>query len=271
MAHTQEGIPMDTLTTLDLDPFPIPFRPAIRRIHALHTLPRYQAAYIFGSVARGAVTAASDLDVHVVVDDPHPCTTINHPLIDGIPVDITFCSLEHLMTRTEREIAKAERIPMVAESLILFDKTGDLTRLRTTAQDARPTPTSPAAYPTIQFLVLHANNKVERFLCSDPVAALLVMHTSLSDLLHIHYDLQGRWRVSDKRLLGDLRLWDPCLADVVERLVRTADVPAKFAAWTELIAYILAPFGGRQPIAKHTCACAMCQHDLAMLFRSSAA
>jgi predicted nucleotidyltransferase len=262
---------MDAPDTFHADAFPLPFRPALRRIHALRTLPRYLAAYLFGSVARGAATAASDLDVHVVVDAAHPCATINHLLVDGVPVDITFCSLEQLMTRTQREIAKGDRIPMVAESLIIFDKTGDLTRFRSTAQDARPQPTPPAAYQTIQFLVWHTNNKVERFLASDPVAALLVMHTSLSDLLNIHYGLQGRWRVSDKRLLSDLHAWDPRLADVVERLVITTDVADKFAAWTELIDYILAPLGGRQPRATYTCACAMCQHDLALLVPSSVA
>jgi predicted nucleotidyltransferase len=250
---------------LQPDQVPARFRPAVERVQQLSVAERYQAAFIFGSVARGQATAASDLDVQVLVDQENACANINHPVIDGVKLDVTFMSLEQLAARTQREVERGERIPMVAESLVVFDKTGALTQLRASAQQARPKPCLPADHQLIQFLVFHANDKAERMLASDPLGALLVMHTSLNELLNAYYRIQSRWRVSDKRLLADLREWAPALAGLVERLIVTADAQAKFAIWSEIVDYVLAPLGGRQPIAENNCACTVCQVDLAML------
>ncbi len=251
--------------SFSLDQIPARFRPAAKRIQLLRAGERYQAAYIFGSVARDQATAASDLDVQVLVDHENPCANINHPMINGVKLDVTFMSLGQLTARTQREIEKGDRIPMVAESLVIFDKTGALTGLRADSQQARPKACLPADHQAIQFLIFHANDKAERMLTSDPLGALLVMHTSLLDILHTYYRIQSCWRVSDKRLLADLRGWAPALAGLVERLIITADVQAKFAIWSEIVDYVLVPLGGRQPIAENNCACAVCQEDLAML------
>ena len=248
-----------------IDRIPARMRPAVLRIQHLQARDRYQAAYIFGSVARGEATAASDLDVHVVIEHDNPCANINHPVINSVRLDLTFLSFEQLATRTQREIETGARVPMVAESVTVFDKTGALTRLRGSAQRARPKPCTPAEYPGIQFGVFHANNKAERLLKADPAGALLVMHISLSDVLKTHYRIESRWQVSDKRLLADLRGWDPTLAGLVERLVSTTDVVAKFSIWTDVIEHVLAPTGGRRTIEGANCSCDACQRDVAML------
>jgi predicted nucleotidyltransferase len=252
-------------TVFRLNQIPARFWPAVDRVQRLRAVERYQAAYIFGSVARGQAKATSDLDVHVLVDQENSCININHPVIAGVKLDVTFLSLEQMTARTQREIEKGNRIPMVAESLIIFDKTGELTDLRAAAQQACPIPCLPADHQAIQFIIFHANDKAERMLTSDPLGALLVMHTSLVDVLNTYYRIQSRWRVSDKRLLADLREWAPVLAGMVERLIVTADVQAKFAIWSEIVDYVVALLGGRQPIAENNCACAVCQGDLSML------
>lgn len=66
------------------------FVPAVRAVETLAAEDRYLAALVFGSVAEGTATHASDLDVRVVVDQDNPCTNINHPRIDGVKLDITF-------------------------------------------------------------------------------------------------------------------------------------------------------------------------------------
>lgn len=244
---------------------PARFRSALLRVQQLQAADRYQAAYIFGSVVRGDTTAASDLDVHVLIDREHPCTNISHPVIDGVRLDLSFFSFEQLATRTEREIAKGDRIPMVAESAIVFDKTGALAHLRASARRARPKPCTTAEYQGIRFGIFHANDKAARLVSSDPAGALLVMHGSLNDVLKIHYQIHGRWQVSDKRLLADLRGWDPVMASLVEHLVGTADVAAKFARWTDVLDHVMAPIGGRRTIADVNCPCDACRDDLAML------
>lgn len=252
-------------SSFQIDQIPARLRSAVLSIQHLQTADRYQAAYIFGSVARGEITAASDLDVHVLIDHENACASINRPIIKGVKLDLTFLSFEQLFTRTQREIEKGARIPMVAESAIVFDKTGALTRLRASAQDARPRSCTPAEYRDIRFEVVHANDKAERLMTTDPAGALLVMHISLTDVLNAHYQIRSRWQVSDKRILADLRDWDPILARLVERLVGATDVAVKFVVWTNVIDHVMAPIGGRQTIAGVECACNACQAGLAML------
>lgn len=237
----------------------------IAAICSLEQHERYVGAFVFGSVARGDDADQSDVDVQVVVRDDATCSSISHPVIAGRKLDISFLSMSALRQRTEDEIGKRERVPMVAESVILFDKTGDLTRLRTQAQRAQPRPFDPDRANWFQFLVHHANAKVERHLHADPLAALLVMHASLLDLLNIHYEIAARWRLSDKRLLTDLRQWDAPLAALVEQLVGEADAERKFAHWSRIVDHVLLPLGGRLPIAENTCRCDVCRTDLAAL------
>lgn len=255
---------MSDVERFEIDHILARFQPAVRRVQRLSTDERYQAAYIFGSVARDDTTPASDLDVQVLADDESTCTSVNHPIINGVKLDLTFWSWSRLTSRTQHEIEKGERIPIVAESLIVFDKTGDLTRLRADARQAHPKPCTTADVQEIQFAVYHVNDKAERFLSTDPPGALLVMHTGLRELLNTHYRIQSRWRVSDKRLLIDLRSWDPRLASLVERLVIVVNVSAKFAVWTEIIDYVMRPLGGRRSIAEINCACSQCRRDLAL-------
>ena len=80
--------------------------------------------------------------------------------------------------------------------------------------------------------------------------------------LKYHYQLQQRWWVSSKRLLADLYNWDTPLVQLIENFVATSDVQIKFADWSAIIDHILAPIGGRQPIAENNCDCEVCRQDL---------
>jgi len=224
----------------------------------------YRGAFIFGSVARGEATERSDLDVKVIVDQDNPCDNINHPVIGGVKLDLTFLSLAQLRRDTEREVARATRVPMLAESVIVFDTTGNLEALRAWARQATPPCATSADYQLLRFLVFHTHNKVARALESDPPAALLAMQLGLAELFDHYRRLQGRWEVSSKRLLPELRAADPPLARLVEAFVATADLHVKFRLWEDLVAYIARPLGGWAD-AENTCDCAVCRADLAAL------
>ncbi len=240
-------------------------RKVVEALRSLAAHERYQASFVFGSVARGDDTDQSDVDVQVIVGDDNHCPNINHPFVHGRKLDLTFLSFKQLEQRTQDEIDRRKRVPMVAESMIVFDKTGELTRLRAQAQQTQPKPFDPARTQLVQFLAYHANAKVEHHLAADPLAALLVMHTSLYDLLALHHEIAGRWHLSDKRMLADLRSWDPTLARLVEDLVGTSNTERKYAAWSRIVDHVLAPLGGPQPIEENNCACEVCRTDLAAL------
>jgi len=244
------------------------FRAALQTVQQLSAMDRYRGAFVFGSVARGDATETSDLDVRVLVEGESSCAALNHPTIARVKLDVTFLSLPQLADQTRQEIERGVRVPMVAESLIVFDKSGALARLQDSASAARPRPCSPEEQRALQTSMFHVNNKAERLLATDPSAALLVMHTSFFELLKIHYRIEPRWQVSDKRVLEDLRQWKPALAVLVERFVSTADVRTKFGVWTEIVDDVRARLGGRRPLSDANCPCEVCQGDLDALVAS---
>jgi predicted nucleotidyltransferase len=246
--------------------FPERFRAALQAIERLQSHDRYLGAFIFGSLARLEATERSDCDVQVIVNEENPCTNINHPVIDGVKLDLTFLSLSQLQARTQQEMEKRERLPIIAEAVIVFDKTNQLLPLQEQARQTQPLKTRSETLQFLHFMFFHGNDKVERNLEADPLTALLVMHVGLNEFLHYHYQIQGQWWVSSKRLLADLRSWDLPLAQLVEQFVTTCEVHTKFASWSAIVDHILEPLGGRQPIAENNCGCLVCQHDLSMLF-----
>jgi hypothetical protein len=245
---------------------PARFVAAYNAVAALDDVERYLGAFVFGSVARGTATAQSDFDVRVMIDEDNPCVNINHPVIGGVKLDLTFNSLAQLRRDTAQERTRATRLPMIAESLIIFDKTGALAALRDEARQATPPQATPDDHQLLRFLIKHADDKVQRALDADPAAALFAMHLGLAELLDIDRRLHGRWEVSSKRLLADLRQTDPELATLIERFVGIGEIGPKFAAWRAIIAQVARPLQGWEEV-ENICGCAVCQQDIAALLQ----
>ncbi|MGE5333848.1 MAG: nucleotidyltransferase domain-containing protein [Nitrososphaerota archaeon] len=247
---------------------PNKFWKGIEAVKALSSNPRYQAAFIFGSVAEGTSTDKSDLDVKVIVDEDNPCENINHPTFDDYKLDITFRSFLQIKRFTEDEITKGERAPNLAQGLILFDKTGELTALQETIRSTKPQKLEPKDYQFVQFMFYHANNKVERVLEDDPMSSLYSMHANIGEVLKLHFRLNGKWWVSSKNVLKRLDEWDSELAELVRRFVSTAEPEEKFGYWSAIIDHVTAQLGGRLPIAANNCDCKVCTRDLANLIQN---
>jgi predicted nucleotidyltransferase len=241
------------------------FKKGIAKITELSKQSRYQSAFIFGSVAEGTSNAKSDLDVKVIVDEDNPCENINHPTFDDYKLDITFRSFKQIRAFTEDEIKKGEREPNLARGVIVFDKTGELTKLQNEVRSIAPQKYTEKDYQFVQFMLYHANNKVERFLKDDPIASLYSMHANIGEVLKIHFKLNGKWWVSSKNVLKNLEGWDKQLAELVRHFVSTADVTEKYTHWSAIIDHVTKPMGGRQPISENNCDCAVCKQDLATL------
>lgn len=240
------------------------FNKAIKKVKALENHERYLGAFIFGSVARGEQTDKSDLDVKVLIDKDS-CENINHPFINDIKLDITFMSLEQMEDSMNRQVKKNERVPMIAESIILFDKTGKLKELKKKYQKIKPKKYTKADHQMVKFMTFHANDKIEKNLESDRALALLGMHLNLNDLIKTHYHLKGRWWIGAKRLFQDLNSWDKSLAKLLKAYVLEKDDKKKFKIWSKMIDHVLEPIGGRQNVEDNNCGCAECKKDLANL------
>jgi predicted nucleotidyltransferase len=241
------------------------FLPAVRAVEALAAGDRYVGALLFGSVAEGAAAEASDLDVRVLVADDNPCQAINHPRIGGVKVDITFCSLRQLEGQLEAEIEEGRRAPMVARGVILFDKTGSLAGVKARADAAQPPVYDPADAQLDRFMLHHANDKVQRALVDDPASALWSMHATVNDVIGIHYRVHGRFKVSSKKLLSDLDVWDAPLGELLRRFVSEGGPKRKFECWSAIVDHVGASFGSRLPLEENVCSCRVCAADLAAL------
>ena len=208
----------------------------------------------------------SDLDVWVVVNRAAGCTAINHPFIGGVKLDITFMTWAQLLERCAEERQRRERVPMLAESKIIFDKGGKLKRLKEQMLKVKPFRYTAKDAQSVQFEVYHWGQKVRRaLLAKDDDRALLSMHMGLPYLLKTHYRSCGRWWVSDKRLMADLATWDRPLVGRLKIFLRARAVRRKFAAWEGLVEHILRPWGGSVPIERINCNCKSCQKDRAAL------
>lgn len=216
-------------------------------------------------MAEGTSTDESDLDVKVVVSEDSACENINHPTFDDYKLDITFRSFRQIEQFTRDEVRKGEREPNLVCAVILFDKTGDLTRLQAQVRDTKRPKCTPEEYQLLQFILYHANNKVERVLQTDPAASLYSMHANIGEVLKVHFKLNDKWWVSSKNILKSLDSWDRELAELVRDFVSTAGLTQKYQRWSVVLDHVAKPMGGRQPIAENNCQCDTCRQDLGAL------
>lgn len=247
------------------------FDPAIQKVNDLAKNEEYLGAFIFGSVARNEGNENSDLDAKVIVahdfclNAKPPVIPINHPIIGGVKLDLTFLTQDELREQMKRQETKGERIPMIAESIILFDKTGKIEKLKEYYLGLKPRQCTETDYQDIQFQIFHANNKAERNLDNDQFSSLLSMNIGLNDLLKFHFRLNRKWWVSNKRLLKDLDSWDKGLADLARKFLVTNEVKEKFKVWSSIIEHILKPLGGKKKIEEINCSCENCKKNLSVL------
>lgn len=242
------------------------FKKAITKLAELQKTERYEAVFIFGSVAEGTSNAQSDLDAMVIVKNENDCENINHPTFDDYKLDLTFRSFQQIETLMNDQIKQSQREPNLVRGVILFDKTGELTQLQKSIEHVKPPRYTAKDYQLAQFQLYHANNKVERFLKDDPVSSLYSMHANIGEVLKVHFMLHGHWWVSSKNVLKKLDEWDKELVGLVRQFLQASAVYEKYAHWTDIIDYIAKPMGGRQPIAENNCECEMCAHDLETLY-----
>jgi hypothetical protein len=247
------------------------FSGAIAAIDSLQDIPRYEAAFVYGSVAQGTADEHSDIDVHVVTDRDIDCEELNHPTVAGIKFDIRFRSFQQILESTQDEVAKGERQPRLSVGEIIFDKTGVLTALQARIREVPPPKYGPSDYQAIQFTLHHTTEKARRFLETNPTWALYSMHDTIGEVLRTHFRLNGQWWVGSKKVLHSLESWDVDMADLVKRFVSVAEPREKFGCWKAITERIATQIGGQQETSEMNCTCSECVIDLAALTLGSRA
>lgn len=237
----------------------------IVRLRSLQEREEIMALLLFGSAARGDLGEHSDIDAIFIVRDGLGSRHLLHRYIEGIKVDVSFNTFEQFEELTREQIAAGERVPMICESRVLFDKDGRLERYKASLVGITPRSLSENERKFQVFIVVHLDTKVSRFMEDDDlVQAEVVMHYALSDLMKRHYRLQRKWRVSDKRLLGDLKNWDGLMADLVREFVSEKETRGKFEIWKRMVARVLGEVN-ISGVESTNCACDLCVSNLRKL------
>lgn len=248
---------------------PSRFEPAVNAIRALQGQPRYLGALIFGSVAEGESDHHSDLDAIVLVDEDNPCPNINHPGCWGHKVDISFRSIRQIAELAEMWRRRGARRSSLARALIVFDKTGELERLRQRVFMQRRAAATQDDRQDAAALLYHIDDKVRRNLSEDPDTALYCMHVGIGELLEQHFRIHGEWWFGSKKVLTALDRWDRPSANLVRHFLAATDPEVKFDGWSAVVEHVLASLGGRRPIAEYNCDCSVCAADLTTLCDAS--
>lgn len=244
------------------------FNEAVESLKRFEEYDDYLGAFVFGSYARGQIDIHSDLDVKIIVKQTNTCSAVNHPYLKGIKLDLSFLSFSELLDETNADIKKGARIPMIAESVIIFDKTGHLNSLKTSVSKVKPKKLTPNDLNWIQFMIYHASDKAKRNLDSDPMSSLLALDSNLQEILKFHYQINRRWWLSNKRLLQDIRRWDPSLYQILENFLTTIDVHRKYCLWESITNHILNQIGGKRLLKDINCSCKSCSKHLQVIQNS---
>lgn len=239
-----------------------PFLSNVQKLKYFEKSELYTGAFIFGSVSRNEHNENSDIDVKVITTRKANCGKVSHPKLNNIKFDISFNTIKEFKIGTKKEIEDGNRIPMIAESIIIFDKEGMLEKIKKKALKAKPKSLKKSEYDWSKFMLYHSHDKAQRNLKSDPAAANLAMGININDALKDHYKVNKRWWVSNKRLLKDLHEWDPKLEKILRQFSLENDINKKYKYFVKALDYISTPFGDWRNLEDTNCNCKLCKQDL---------
>ena len=234
------------------------YKQAIAAIKSLKDEDKYLGAYIFGSVARGDDNVDSDLDIQVITSETFSCGIPNRKKVGDIVVDISFSSIDKVRPFEDKN---KKRKPRLQEGIVLFDKTGEIRRLQKLVRFTKREMPNEDQISMIRFLAQNTKKKVIHTRESDPTTCLLIMHTSLIDVINWFYDLNEAWHVSDKRMIQDLLMWCPEVGMLVKNLVRMSEVSDKADLFCQLTDKVIS-LSARKAICTGLCGCSICEEGI---------
>ena len=254
----------------NLDQLPRNLKSVIGIVKTWEKFDNFISALLFGSVARGEYTEGSDLDLFIVTSKERADTSIKRHLnriqISEIPVDIVFMSLGDFIKLTTEQLNKHDFLPQIIDSIIVFDKTNKLALLKEEAKLAGvPKKYTIANHPTVYYALYDVTEPIERYLKSDPMTSLLLMHLNLEILIKYFYRLNGKWQVPTKKVLRDLKTWDGNFAQLLENLISAPDLKEKVNYWTNIIEYIKSKMPSISYDRFMNCTCEECLDDIKLL------
>jgi len=202
-----------------------------------------------GSRVRGEGDASSDIDLHVVINQPR--RQRRNMLVDGVEVEM-FINPSFQIARyfaDGRASGRGVDQHMWSTGRAVYDPQCVVAELQKEAQRqwaAGPPPIDASGWQ-VRYLPFDTLRDIGDAMERDEAQAQVMIGALLGELIDTHYRLQCRWRVKGKRVLADLETWDTTAADLVRRSCR-GTVMERFAALAQFMHHVLAPVGGPMPL-----------------------
>jgi predicted nucleotidyltransferase len=192
---------------------------------------------VFGSAARGDGRPDSDIDVYVLVRDGSWRDVEER---DGRNFEFVYSSPEASRAFAERR--PDDYVTMWDDARILFDRDGDLEKLREHAKNLRKRGKVVPDERTVMHRHFDAEDQlkaVRSLRNSDPATAALVLHRLLEGLGQLYFDLRGEWTPAPKERLRRIRELEPELSAALDTFYATCAFDKKIAAAEDVVNRVL--------------------------------
>ena len=223
----------------------------------LAACPVVDGVLLTGSTANLGLTATSDYDLLIVLDDPLPLH-VGIGRLEGRVADLAFTSTD-LLDRLVADPGEAAGLPLawpivrwLTNGTIAYDRDGRLARAQTAAQAGavRLTVDEHAIY-SVWFRANYNLRHARRLLAASDPAVLLALDLrllySLYDLVPAYFILRGLPWTGEKAAARYWQARDPEFMALLEAALTTAERRRKVALYEQLAARALAPAGAIWP------------------------
>jgi hypothetical protein len=198
-----------------------------------------------GSRIHGTPGPTSDLDVHVVIDQPR--RQRRNILLDDLEIEM-FINPPFQIHRYMAE--GGNNIHMFAFGRAIYDPQGLIGQLQDQAralwQAGPPALAESALWMPRYFAADMLRDLTD--LGDDQAAASLQITRIVDQLIEIHCQLSQRWPSKPKRRLAELAGWAPEVAQLAGAALTERTLAARRAAVQRVAELVLAPIGGLMPL-----------------------
>jgi hypothetical protein len=199
-----------------------------------------------GSHIHGTPGPTSDLDVHVLIDQPR--RQRRNILLDGVEIELFINPPDQV--RRYLADGRGHDAHMFAFGRAIEDPHGIVAQLQEQAQaiwQAGPAPFGERALWMPRYFaadMLRDLADIE----DDEASAGLQIARIVDQLIETHCRLSARWPAKPKRRLADLDGWAPEIARLARAALATGPLAERRAAVERLAKQVLAPIGGPMPL-----------------------
>ena len=224
--------------------------------YLIHTLGEEWGTNLLGILATGSrihgtPDPSSDLDAHVIIDQPR--RQRRNLVVDGIELELFI----NPPFQIRRYFADGRGVDphMFTFGEAIYDPHGTVAELQAEARvlwEQGPAPIRDQERWLHRYMVADLLRDIDDVAATDEAAATMMLHEVVERLLATHTRVHGRWSAKPKRQLRELERWDSVTALLARAVLTQGPLAERIVAAQRLAEHVLEPLGGLMPLAWQT-------------------